>query len=171
MSLIQSELFIVNGRVQDFDTQSSPFVLAQIKAPEPIASSRSAAASVVNNILWPAGIHLAFLRFQPPQFSIFFLYKWFAMQLRWPYTESPGSGAWGTPSSNAKWVSCRWVELCLSTDTWQLLWRGTYIHSFIQSSLDLWFPKDYIITPYIAEFVNTLTNLTYGTLSWDTTST
>ncbi|KAF2657494.1 alkaline phytoceramidase [Lophiostoma macrostomum CBS 122681] len=46
--------------------------------------------------------------------------------LRIPYGDSPGTGAWGTPSSN---------------------------HNFCE--------EDYIITTYIAEFINTLTNLTY----------
>ncbi|CAI6252061.1 unnamed protein product [Periconia digitata] len=48
------------------------------------------------------------------------------MSFRWPYSESPGSGYWGVPSSN---------------------------HNFCE--------EDYVITHYIAEFVNTLTNLTY----------
>ncbi|KAF1972905.1 alkaline ceramidase-like protein [Bimuria novae-zelandiae CBS 107.79] len=46
--------------------------------------------------------------------------------MSWPYAESPGHGAWGTPSSN---------------------------HNFCE--------EDYVITHYVAEFVNTLTNLTY----------
>ncbi|KAF2740032.1 alkaline ceramidase-like protein [Polyplosphaeria fusca] len=44
----------------------------------------------------------------------------------WPYGEPPGSGVWGTPTSN---------------------------HNFCE--------EDYIITPYIGEFINTLTNITY----------
>ncbi|KAL5450550.1 hypothetical protein PMIN07_000112 [Paraphaeosphaeria minitans] len=46
--------------------------------------------------------------------------------MRWDYAESPGHGAWGTPSSNFNFCE-----------------------------------EDYVITHYIAEFVNTLTNLTY----------
>ncbi|KAF2447737.1 alkaline ceramidase family protein [Karstenula rhodostoma CBS 690.94] len=46
--------------------------------------------------------------------------------MRWDYAESPGRGAWGTPSSRSNFCE-----------------------------------EDYVITQYIAEFVNTLTNLTY----------
>ena len=83
--------------------------------------------------------------------------------LSWPYVE--GVGAWGENTSAYKYVKIlqqNWVsadKLSVAFARWFVQWTLALTSYMI----DCW-QKDYYLTPYIAEFISTSTNLGYSNI-------